>query len=91
MKKTVEECLSRMKISSCVEVNQRSINNFAGLKNLGSICYINSMMQQLFCNKTFRYLVMRIKDGKNEELVNHKGQFVDDNILHQVQKIFGYL
>lgn len=51
-----------MRITSCTEDNQRSVTGYAGLKNLGNICYINSMMQQLFMNKTFRYLILRIND-----------------------------
>jgi len=51
-----------MRITSCTEDNQRSSTGFAGLKNLGNICYINSMMQQLFMNKAFRYLILRIND-----------------------------
>ena len=53
-----------MRITSCTEDNQRSITGFAGLKNLGNICYINSMIQQLYMNKRFKYLVMRIKDNE---------------------------
>ncbi|MCB0370206.1 MAG: hypothetical protein KDD45_12475 [Bdellovibrionales bacterium] len=40
------------------------MNGYAGIKNLGNICYMNSMMQQLYMNKTFRYLLMRINDHK---------------------------
>lgn len=50
------------------------------------------MMQQLYMNKTFRYLLMRIDDEKEPELtVDAKGNPVDDNILHQTQRTFGYL
>lgn len=33
----------------------------------------------------------RIDDGKEEDLQEHKEKLVDDNLLHQFQKIFGYL
>jgi len=52
-----------MRITSCTEDNQRSSTGYVGLKNLANICYINSMMQQLYMNKNFRYLVLRIKDN----------------------------
>lgn len=80
-----------MRITSCTEDNQRSSTGFAGLKNLGNICYINSMMQQLFMNKTFRYLILRINDYEPEDLAIYKEKLYDDNILHQFQKIFAYL
>lgn len=53
-----------IKITYSTEVNQRSSTGYAGLKNLGNICYMNSMIQQLYMNKTFRYLIMRIDDKK---------------------------
>jgi ubiquitin carboxyl-terminal hydrolase 34 len=53
-----------MKIVYSNEVNQSSHYGYAGLKNLGNICYMNSMIQQLFSNKTFRYLLHRINDQK---------------------------
>lgn len=80
-----------MRITSCTEDNQRSSTGFAGLKNLGNICYINSMMQQLYHNKIFRSLVLRIKDNEPESLALYKQKLYDDNILHQLQRIFAYL
>lgn len=50
------------------------------------------MLQQLYMNKTFRHLLMRINDNKEPDwTVDAKGNPVDDNFLHQVQRIFGYL
>jgi uncharacterized UBP type Zn finger protein len=63
VKTQISECIEHMRITSCTEDNQRSINGYAGMKNLGNICYINSMMQQLYMNKNFRYLILRIKDN----------------------------
>lgn len=73
-------------------MNQRSTTGYAGLKNLGNICYMNSMIQQLYMNKTFRYLLLRINDKKKPVwTVDSKERKVDDNFLHQIQRIFGYL
>ena len=53
---------------------------------------MNSMIQQLYINKTFRYLVMRIDDHKEPVwAMDSKEKMVDDNFLHQIQRIFGYL
>lgn len=81
-----------MKINYSTDVNQRSSTGYSGLKNLGNICYMNSMIQQLYFNSTFRHLLMRIDDRKEPQLVpDSKGNLVDDNLLHQIQRIFGYL
>ena len=80
-----------MRITSCTQDNQRSSTGFSGLKNLGNICYINSMMQQLYHNKIFRSLVLRIKDNEPESLALYKQKLYDDNILHQLQRIFAFL
>ena len=48
-------------------------------------------------NKTFRYLLMRINDYKehtNTEIFDQKQEcmrIVDDNLLHQTQRIFSFL
>jgi len=53
-----------MKVTYSSEVNKRNTYGYAGLKNLGNICYMNSMIQQLFMNKTFRYLILRADDER---------------------------
>lgn len=54
------------------------------------------MVQQLFMNKNFRYCILRADDGENPkiiEAIDNKNEVrnVDDNFLHQLQKIFAYL
>jgi ubiquitin carboxyl-terminal hydrolase 34 len=90
---TIADKFRQIKIVYSTEVNQRSPSTgYAGLKNLGNICYMNSMIQQLYMNPTFRWLLMRIDDQKEAEwTVDPKGNPVDDNFLHQIQRIFGYL
>ena len=58
-----------MKITYSTEVNQRAATGYAGIKNLGNICYMISMLQQIYVNRTFRYLLMRIDDGKEPDYV----------------------
>jgi ubiquitin carboxyl-terminal hydrolase 34 len=52
-----------MKIVYCNEFKQRSQTGFVGLKNLGNTCYINSMIQQMFMNRNFRYSILRADDN----------------------------
>jgi len=60
-----------------------------GLYNLGCICYMNSMMQQFFMVPSFRYLLLQQSDNIAPSRDNHLN--VDDNVLHQVQRMFTFL
>lgn len=44
------------------------MNGFSGLKNLGCICYMNSMLQQLFNVPSFRYSLMATDDRQAVDL-----------------------
>jgi hypothetical protein len=89
---TIDSRIRAIKITYSTEVNQRSPTGYAGMKNLGNICYMNSMIQQLYMNRNFRYLLLRIDDKKAPVwALDSKERPVDDNILHQIQRIFGYL
>lgn len=59
-------------------VNNNSLH-FVGLKNLGCICYMNAMLQQLFMTKEFR-----------SELMKHKA-LKEGGIVQQLQKMFKYM
>jgi len=61
---------------------------YVGLKNLGSICYMNAMLQQFYMVPTIRYSFLQANDNI-PELINSEG--IDDNVLHQVQEMFSYL
>jgi ubiquitin carboxyl-terminal hydrolase 34 len=65
---------------------------YVGLKNLGCICYMNSIMQQMYNVPTFRYAIMSADD---KESPNPSSSFHysidDDNLLHQLQNMFTYL
>ena len=64
---------------------------YVGLRNLGCICYMNSMMQQFFMIPALRYNLLCVEDGKAEELVEYRGKVVDDNMFHQMQRLFAHL
>lgn len=55
---------------------------YVGLKNLGCICYMNSMMQQFFMVPNFRYNLLCVDDGKEEELKEYRNEVIDDNMFH---------
>ena len=71
--------------------NNYSTKNFGhvGLKNLGCICYMNSIIQQMYMCPTFRYAIMSADDGEPEKPANNAVD--DDNLLHQLQIMFTYL
>ena len=72
--------------------DSKSLYGYVGLKNLGCICYMNSMLQQFYMTPTFRYAVMMADDKKEPNLVNKDNKYmIDDNVLHQLQKMFGFL
>ena len=46
-----------------VHQQERSMTGFVGLKNIHSICYMNSIMQQLFMMPTFRKAIIEVEDS----------------------------
>ena len=53
---------------------------------------MNSMLQQFFMVPCFRYNMLCADDGKEENLVEVKnGKTVDDNMLHQLQRLMAHL
>lgn len=68
--------------------SMRAENGFAGLKNLGATCYMNSMIQQFYNVPIFRYSMMNADDGAAPAIVQHQGREIDDNFLHQTQRLF---
>ena len=61
-----------------------------GLKNLGCICYMNSIMQQMYMVPTFRYAIMSADDNKDPN-PSYFHEIEDDNLLHQLQIMYTYL
>ena len=87
MKKIDEDNLKLSKKNND-DKRKKHKKKYPGLKNLGNICYLNSVIQQLFMIPQFRYSIMGIDDKKDKiktEILD------DDNTLHQLQRMFTYL
>ena len=62
---------------------------YTGIRNLGTLCYLGSIVQQLFWIKKFRNSILSVNDLKP---VDKSYQYTDDdNTLHQTQKLYTYL
>ena len=63
--------------------SEKSSTGFVGLKNLGCICYMNSLFQQIFMINSLRNDLLMVKDvGQVEK---------DDNMFYQLQLLFAGL
>ena len=67
------------------------VHAHCGLVNLGCICYMISMLQQFFLVPQFRYQLLKAEDDTPENLAEYKGDLIDDNLLRQLRRLFGYL
>lgn len=56
--------------------DEKSSTGYAGLKNLGCICYMISLMQQLFMVPSFRADLLAVDDP------NHDGLEPDENMFY---------
>ncbi len=89
--KDIPEQITRItKKSYNPHAEKRSNLNYVGIKNLGCICYMNSMLQQFFCIPSFRYCLLQVNDNKSPQYLEGKLD-IDDNVLHQLQKMFTFL
>jgi len=52
---------------------------------------MNSMLQQLYHVPAFRYQLLQADDGAAPDWQEYKGRTIDDNVLHQLQRLFGHL
>jgi len=59
-----------------VHQQERSLTGFVGLKNIGCICYMNSIMQQLFMIPTFRKAILEVEDS------NYGKESNEENVLY---------
>ena len=96
-KKNIISTNSEMNLSKKSYQYKRKKLGYVGLKNLGCICYMNSTMQQFFMTPTLRYTVLKLNDNKKPNLINteryklNSRELIDDNMFHQLQKLFSYL
>ena len=66
----------------------RSYYGYAGIVNLGCICYMVAMIQQFYTIPSFRYALLNADDKNPYSCEPGK---IDDNVLHQLQRIFAFL
>ena len=50
-----------------------------------------SMLQQIFMVPEFRYQLLKAVDPSPENIQEYKDEKIDDNLLRQLQKLFGFL
>lgn len=63
--------------------SEKSSTGYVGIKNLGCICYMNSLFQQLFMIKSLRNDVLSIPEDHKQEK--------DENMFYQLQLLFAGL
>ena len=65
--------------------SEKSTTGYVGIKNLGCICYMNSLFQQMFMITSFRNDILSVKDTSTEQVDK------DENMLYQLQVLFAGL
>ena len=73
-----------------VSTDTRS-QKYSGIKNLGCICYMNSMLQQFYNIPAFRYLILMSEDSQPDNFVEYKNRTINDKVLYQFQKMVSHL
>ena len=63
--------------------------NYLGLRNLSSLCYMNSVLQQLYMIPIFKKTILDLKINTNEYKLKEKEDL--DDLLFQLIKMFYYL
>lgn len=65
--------------------DEKSTTGYVGVKNLGCVCYMIALLQQLYMIPTFRENVLTVKDQQKNEVPK------EDNLLYQLQCLFAFL
>ena len=50
----------------------RKTGDYIGIRNLGNVCYMISMLQQFYMIPAFRYSLMKVLDETEEKMVEHR-------------------
>lgn len=58
--------------------SEKSSTGYVGIKNLGCICYMNSLFQQLFMIQSFRNDLLSVKDPNSDKVEK------EENMLFQL-------
>ena len=69
----------------------RRLDEPIGIRNLGNVCYMISMLQQFFWVPAFRYGLLKVLDESEPKMTEYKERMIDDNMLRQLQMLFGLL
>lgn len=70
---------------------RRTDLGYVGVFNPACVCYMNAMLQQFYMTPTFRYGVLMANDYVPADVVEVEGRTFDDNVFHQLQRLFGFL
>ena len=65
-------------------IERRASCNYVGLKNAGATCYMNSVLQQLYCVPGLGESVLRV-DAKDDDGENAN----EESVFYQLQTVFG--
>ena len=60
----------------------KAATGYVGIRNLGCICYMNSMLQQFFMMPHVRAGILSVEDAADDHA---------DSVLYQLQTMFGFL